>query len=163
MTMQTLEPSQLTTPARPSTFAKLEKLKNPRELKRLIQYLFVGGSSTLVDFLVLTALKFFFNMPTLEANIISYSCGTINSFLLSHFWVYPESRHRQSFTRLCQYVLISLIGLVLNNLIVLGLEIPFGKLLHNAQYGFLPAKIIATGLVLFWNFLANRLWTFGDV
>ena len=25
------------------------------------------------------------------------------------------------------------------------------------------AKVIATGIVLFWNFFANRMWTFSDV
>jgi putative flippase GtrA len=25
------------------------------------------------------------------------------------------------------------------------------------------AKVIATGVVLFWNFFVNRLWTFRDV
>jgi putative flippase GtrA len=27
---------------------------------------------------------------------------------------------------------------------------------------YLACQVVATGLVLLWNFAANRLWTFGD-
>jgi len=49
---------------------------------------------------------------------------------------------------------------VLNNLIVLSFEGVLGRLLGQPEWGYLPAKVIATGVVVFWNYFANRTWTF---
>lgn len=137
------------------------KLKWRRELGRFIRFGAVGVSGTLVDFVILGLLKNLLGWPTLAANLVSYSCGIINNYLLTRYWVYPEARSNQSFVQLLKFGLISLIGLGLNNGLVLALEEPAGMLLANPQQGYLPAKLVATGVGLLWNFLANRLWTFG--
>jgi putative flippase GtrA len=59
-----------------------------------------------------------------------------------------------------QFLLVSIIGLALNNAIVLLLDVPLGNLLGQTDYGYLPAKVIATGVVVFWNYFVNRYWTF---
>jgi putative flippase GtrA len=133
------------------------------ELGRFFRFGLVGASSTLLDFAVLSTLKYFFGWATLPANIISYSCGTINSYILNRYWVYPEIRNRQNFVQFLQFVLINIIGLGLNVLLVTLLEKPAGQLLGNAAYGYLPAKIAATLIVFLWNFFANRFWTFSDL
>lgn len=48
----------------------------------------------------------------------------------------------------------------LNNTIVVVLEAPLGLFLSQPDYGYLPAKVIATGVVVFWNYFANRYWMF---
>src|SRR5690349_6335344 len=105
-----------------------------KELERFIRFMVVGVSGTLVDFAILSALKYFFGWPTLPANLISYSCGIINNFLLTRYWVYPETKGHQKFVQLAQFGLISLIGLSLNNLIVVALEGPATKFLANPSY-----------------------------
>jgi putative flippase GtrA len=140
----------------------LKKLKEHTELRRFMQYLLVGLSGTLLDFAVLAALKYFLHVSTLPANFISYSCGILNNFLLSRYWVYPESQHSQQLPQLLRFTLVSMMGLMLNTLIVAGLESSLGMLLGSASLGYVPAKILATVLVLFWNFFANRFWTFGE-
>lgn len=132
----------------------------PQEWKRFARFLAVGLSGTLLDFGILTALKLVFGLPTLLANTISYSAGVVNNFTLNRLWTFSESRKKQWFVQFGQFVLVNIIALVLNNLIVLGLERPLGLLLHNPEHGYLPAKAVATGIVLVYNFLANRLWTF---
>lgn len=131
------------------------------ELRRFIRFGLVGASGTILDFVILTALKYFLGWATLPANILSYSAGILNNYLLTRYWVYPENR-RRTFVQLGQFAAISFVGLGLNNLIVLGLEQPLGDWLGNPALGYLPAKISATLLVLGWNFFANRLWTFAD-
>jgi putative flippase GtrA len=133
------------------------------ELERFIRFGAIGFSGTLLNFAILSALKHFLGWPTLPANLISYACGILNNYLLTRLWVYPEARERQRFVQLLQFVLISLVGLGLNNLLVLALEKPLGALLANPVYGYLPAKLVATFIVLLWNFFANRFWTFGKI
>lgn len=133
------------------------------EIKRFSRFLAVGLSGTLLDFAVLSLLKQVLEWATLPANIFSYSCGILSNFLLNLFWVYPESKGNRNGLKLVQFFLISLVGLALNNLLLVALEGPMGVLFNNPDYGYLPAKIIATMLVLLWNFFANRFWTFGKV
>ena len=66
-------------------------------------------------------------------------------------------------TQFVQFALVSLIGLALNNAIVLLLEDLLGTLIGQPNWGYVPAKVIATGVVVFWNYLANRFWTFRNV
>lgn len=128
------------------------------ELRRFGRFLMVGLSGTLVDLVVLSLLKHFLGWPTIIANILSYSVGILNNYLLNRLWVYPETKNQQSAVQLLQFCLISLIGLALNNLLVWLLEPLFGQFVGD--YSYLPAKFVATAFVLIWNFGANRLWTF---
>lgn len=136
-------------------------LKN--EISRFARFMVVGLSGTLLDFIILYLLKHFLHWPTLPANVVSYSCGIINNYFLNCLWVYPQAKLKQNLIRLFQFSLISLSGLVLNNLLVLILETPVAKFMADPSYAYIPAKIIATGLVLLWNFFANRFWTFGKI
>ena len=133
------------------------------EVGRFLRFLAVGLSGTLLDFAILSVLKTWFGWLTLPANLVSYSCGILNNYLLSRYWVYPESRKDKSLQQGLRFILISLVGLLLNNLLVFALEAPAGWLVSNPNYGYIPAKIIATGIVLLWNFFANRFWTFNKV
>lgn len=131
-----------------------------REMTRLLRFGIVGFSATLIDFVVLTGLKYFFGWPTVLANLISYSCGMIDSYMLNRHWVYPEAKSQRSHVQLFRFIFINLIGLLLNMVLLLGLEVVFNALLNNASYSYIPAKIGATGLVFLWNFFAYRFWAF---
>ena len=133
------------------------------EGRRFARYMAVGISGTLLDFAILSALKYFLGWPTLPANVISYSCGILNNYLLSRCWVYPDARAKQRSVQMLQFILVSLVGLVLNNILVLVLEGPAGTLLPNPAYGYIPAKVVATLAVFVWNFIANRFWTFDPI
>ncbi len=132
-----------------------------KELARFIRFGTVGASSTFLDFLVLSSLIHFLNWPTLPANLVSYSLGTLNSYLLCTYWVFAEDKSQNKLVRLLQFILINLVGLALSNFLILTLEQPLGDMLKQPQMGYLPAKMAATLVVFFWNFFANRFWTFG--
>ena len=138
----------------------LVKNVSGQEIKRFARFFLVGLSGTLLDFGILSGLKLLAGMPTLLANTISYSAGVINNFTLNRLWTFSESREKQWFVQFGQFVLINVLAVILNNLIVLGLERPLGALLHNPQHGYIPAKLVATGFVFLYNFAANRFWTF---
>jgi putative flippase GtrA len=75
-------------------------------------------------------------------------------------WTFGDAINADWRKQLAQFTLVSLVGLALNNLIVLSLEGIFGNILGQPQWGYLPAKVLATGVVVFWNYFANRTWTF---
>lgn len=136
------------------------RILNPpsKELTRFARFLVVGAGGTLLDFIVLTLLKLA-GLPTILANSFSFTAGVANNFTWNSRWTFAEISTRRSSRQFFQFLLVSLAGLAINNAIVLLLEAPFSALI-GAAWGYLPAKMIATGVVVFWNYFANRNWTF---
>ncbi|MBI3163735.1 MAG: GtrA family protein [Chloroflexi bacterium] len=130
-----------------------------KEATRFARFLTVGAVGTVLDFSILTLLKLA-GLPTLFANSISFTAGLLNNFTWNRLWTFGDSVKVDWRRQLAQFTLVSLVGLALNNLIVLSLEGLFGAMLGSSQWAYLPAKVIATGMVVFWNYFANRMWTF---
>lgn len=137
-------------------------LRKSLELTRFLRFLAVGALGTLLDFGLLAALKLA-GLPTLAANSLSFTTGVVNNFVLNRRWTFADGPQKPWATQFLQFALVSLAGLVLNNGIVLLLEAPLGDLIGRPAWGYLPAKVLATGAVVFWNYFANRLWTFRRV
>lgn len=128
------------------------------EVTRFARFLTVGAVGTLLDFSILALLKLA-GMPTLAANTLSFTAGLFNNFTWNRLWTFGDAVKSDWRRQLAQFTLVSLVGLALNNLIVLSLEGIF-SLWIDTQWAYLPAKVIATGVVVFWNYFANRTWTF---
>lgn len=130
------------------------------ETGRFLRFMTVGASGTVLDFLALAIFKEAFLLPTVLANTLAFSIGLVNNFTWNRLWTFSDTQGGSVRKQFLQFALISLVGLLLNNLIVLSLETPLDTLFGSQGYGYLPAKVIATGIIFFWNFSANRLWTF---
>ena len=155
---------------------------NPKEAERFTKFLFVGTWGFIVDFGTLTFLVEVVELPRLVAentqfsptvglvlaHTISFTLAVISNFTLNRYWTYPESRSKRKRVQLPQFAVVSIIGLIINNLI-LALTTPFfNRLLLLLPIslglgGYIPAKMLATVVVLFWNFFVNRYWTYGNV
>jgi putative flippase GtrA len=92
----------------------------------------------------------------------------VQNFILNRRWTFPESRERHASGQLAQFAIVSIIGLAINQFVFLTvhhlLESFWIVLMGQEDLGFLIsynfAKLFAIGVVLFWNFTANRLWTY---
>jgi putative flippase GtrA len=149
------------------------------EIVRFLKFCVVGTVGTLIDFGFFNLFHNIVGLHQVLANTMSISLAIVNNYLLSRFWVYPETKHRQGSRKFAQFVVVSLIAWALNTGILWGTERwVFGEagllasviaqlaLAVGTPHGVLSsnlAKVIATGIVLFWNFFANRFWTFRDV
>jgi putative flippase GtrA len=155
---------------------------NPKEAERFTKFLFVGAWGFVVDFGTLTFLVEVVGVPRLvaentsfsttvglvAANTLSFSLAVVSNFTLNRYWTYPESRSKRKRVQLPQFGLVSILGLLINNAI-LALTTPlFDTLMSNISEpqlvgGYIPAKMLATVVVLFWNFFVNRYWTYSNV
>ena len=139
----------------------------PKEAERFSKFLVVGAIGFVVDFGTLTLLKELFQVPTLIANTISFTMAVISNFTLNRYWTYPDSREKKLGAQLVQFAAVSIVGLIINNGLLWLLETPFDSLLESMSFfvgrGYIPAKMIATVVVLFWNFFVNRYWTYNDI
>lgn len=132
---------------------------NRKEFGRFAKFSIVGAFGAVVDFGVLNLMHKMFSWPLLWANTLSVSVAILSNFTWNRLWTFPESRSRRKRQQLTQFAVISVIGLGINNLIVVGLDAVFSPFIPD-PWDYNLAKAIAIGVVLFWNFGANRLWTY---
>jgi putative flippase GtrA len=132
------------------------------EFGRFGRFLLVGLSGTVLDFVLLILLKRA-GLPTLLANSLSFSAGAASNFTWNRRWTFPEARSRRWTVQFVRFFTVSLVGLALNDAVVLMLQGSLGGLIGHPAQGYLPAKVVATGVAVLWNYAGNRLWTFGEV
>ena len=135
-----------------------------REAGRFAKYTIVGVSGTIVDFGILNLLIFLFGWDSdfsiLMASIISFSAAIINNFTWHSLWTFREARGLNRRVQFVRFTVVSLVGLILNSTIFyLSNRFLYAPLVSSAL-SIQLAKATASGLVLFWNFGANRVWTY---
>ena len=130
-----------------------------RELRRLGKFAVVGLSHFIVDFAVLNLLMFRLGLPAWEANTCSFTAAVSNTFIWNRLWTFPESRRRPLTTQLAQFFLVNLAGLGINMLTFLGSHALIWSHFFAPRWSYNLAKATASGMALFWNFGANRAWT----
>jgi putative flippase GtrA len=136
--------------------------KKPREVVRFLKFAAVGALGMVVDLTVLNIAHKLFGLPLLAANTISFTTAVLSNFTWNRLWTFPESRQRPLVPQLAQFALVNVIGLAINNLVL--------WVVFNLINDFIPdpldynlAKITAIGVVLFWNYGINRLWTYRGI
>ena len=127
--------------------------------QRVGRYLAVGVLNTLIDVGLFAGLTGWLGLPTLAANTLAYSVGILNGYILNRLWTYGDRPGKTIGVQFSQFVTVSLVALMINNLVVGSLTPPLSMLISSGA-GALLAKAIATGASLGWNFLLNHFWTF---
>jgi putative flippase GtrA len=134
------------------------------EVRRFIKFAVVGLFGALVDYTVLFLLVFEVGIPEEYANIVSVTCAIISNFTWNRLWTFPESQNHAVHSQFLQFAVVNLIGLALNEMVLLATDhLIFEPLLHEQKLALALAKACAIGVVLFWNFGANRVTTYRHI
>lgn len=136
---------------------------NQNEFTRFLKFAAVGTLGAAVDFGVLNLLVLAFGVPKEYANLVSVSCAIFSNFIWNRLWTFPESRDHPLHISFGKFALVNLIGLAINQFIFVTTDaLVFGKMFpHPLDYN--VAKAAAIIVVLFWNFFANRRWTYREI
>lgn len=123
-------------------------------IKQFSQFTLVGAVATSAHFLMLIILVQGLDVSPVGASASGFACGALVGYILNYRITFRSSkRHWQT---LPKFGLVALSGLAINTLIMYGLINQLG-----AHY--LASQLVATAMVLMWNFSVNRWWTFGEV
>lgn len=148
-------------------------IANRKEQKRFIKFGLVGAFGAVIDFGVFNLTIHFLRLIPLSASIISFICAVLSNFILNRYWTFPDSRSKRFRQQFVQFAMVSLVGLGIRSLFFN----PFEKFLLSLTNQYLPESFFISPtvigynltlallilLVLFWNFFANRFWTYNDV
>lgn len=144
----------------PSPLLRLWQTKRI-EMVRFIKFSVVGTIGAGVDFSLLNLGILVFGWPKWLANTFSFFAAVLSNFTWNRLWTYPETRGDPIAPQLGQFLLVNMVGYAINQAIFLSLSqyvlAPWGT------WGYNLAKAIAIGVVLFWNFGVNRIWTYRKV
>jgi putative flippase GtrA len=139
----------------------IERLrKQPRIIRQFVKFGFVGAIGSIVDFSVLIVLKEYLLLNLYVANTFSFSAAVCSNFLWNSIWTFRGVFRGRKRHRFIPFLLVSIIGLGINQFILYVAHEATG--LDNYQYGYLVAKVAATIVVMIWNFIANKYWTFRE-
>jgi putative flippase GtrA len=143
-------------------------LEKKKEFKRFIRFGIVGVIGSIVDFGFLNLFTLVFKLPFILSSILSFSLAVVNNFVLNRIWTFPGSRKDPILNQLIQFGLVSVVGLIIRTPMLIWLEkvlIPLAEkwvpdLLTPTIVGHNLGLAIAIGVVMLWNYFANRFWTF---
>jgi putative flippase GtrA len=147
-------------------------LSNPKERTRFLRFAVVGLVGAVIDFGVFNLEIGIFHIPSTIAAAVSFILAVISNFVLNRFWTYPDSRTKQLTHQITQFSIVSLVGLGIRTLFFTWMEPPLINLFENSSFhisltpSFLGHNItlaVSIGVVMLWNFFANRYWTYADV
>jgi putative flippase GtrA len=165
-------------PSKATTFSQR------RGVRQFIKFGIVGASSAVINFLCVNLLYRVAGLSLVPSLSIAFLMSAMNGFFWNRHWTFKEARGKPAHTQSLQFLIVNIIGWLLNTSIVVliiahftsGGQGVFGSehQLHQIvlaivagegkkQYSFWllnGALAIATAVVVFWNFFANRLWTF---
>jgi putative flippase GtrA len=147
--------------------------QNRKEVTRFAKFATVGAIGSVVDFSFLNLahklfpwpvflggqISFVTGWPLLAANTLSFTLSVLSNFTWNRLWTFPESRCRPVHQQLGQFAVVNIVGLAINNVILLVAKGILSGFIGD-PWDYNLAKAIAIGIVLFWNFSANRLWTY---
>ena len=121
-------------------------------IKQFMKFGVVGVIAFVIDFGTMVALTELLGFNPVASAGVSYCVSTVFNYLASMRYVF---RHREDLSRTREFIIfvvLSLIGLGLNELIMWLGGITVGDRLY------MITKIVATALVMFWNFFSRKKW-----
>ena len=131
------------------------------ELVRFAKFAAVGAIGAVVDFSILNLGIQAFHLAKWLANTFSFSAAVLSNFTWNRLWTYPESRAEPIGRQLGQFAAVNVVGYLINQVVFLSLDhyvfSEWGTLGYNVS------KALAIGVVLFWNYGVNRVWTYRNV
>ena len=131
-------------------FKKIFYTPTDNGLLQFFRYAFVGGWATIADWGVFALFNEVVRLHYLISAPIAFLMGLTVNYLLSKKFVFSaENSNHSASTEFIVYCIIGIIGLLMT-MVIMWVLTEFA--------GFLPmiSKIIATAIVLVWNFLARK-------
>jgi putative flippase GtrA len=120
---------------------------------QFLRYLVVGGVATVGDFSTLFVFTHWVHVHYLVSNILGFCVGLIINYVLSLVWVFST---RKLSSRVAEFTLFAVVGVIGVGLSELIMWLLTG--LAGAHY--MVSKVVATMVVLVWNFSARKFLMF---
>jgi putative flippase GtrA len=119
---------------------------------KFLKFCVVGFLGLGIDFGTTFLLKEKIKVNKYVSNSLGFIFATVSNYLFNKYWTF-EDTNPDALIQFTKFVTVSLVGLLFSNLIIY-------LLINKRGTKFYWAKLIAIGVVVLWNFIANYNYTF---
>ena len=120
-------------------------------INQALRFCVVGIICTAIDFGVLILFREVFGVHYLISNAASFTASVIVSYILSMRYVFQGKKNTSKVKEFVIFVILSAIGLGLNELLM-------WVSVNNLKMSYLWGKVIATVLVMVYNFFSKKIF-----
>lgn len=133
-------------------------------VRRFIRFGLVGTTGFLIDFSLTWLCRDVLGVFEYVANCVGFTFGATSNYILNRRWTW-RSQNPNIKAEFITFFAVSLCGLAINSLVIfLCMESwPVNLTLEIGGYeisAFWLAKLVATAVVMVWNFVVNNFFTF---
>lgn len=135
--------------------------KRTAQLMEIIRFALTGGVCFVIELVALVLLVDLLHMDTLLATPIAFLLSVLVNYLLCIVWVFKGIKDSGNAARIA-FLVTSVIGLFLNELLMLLFRVLFGETaVLFTLFGFTATmymlnKCLATLIVMVWNYFTKR-------
>lgn len=121
--------------------------------RQFLSFCLLGAVGTLAHWTVLVLGVTFGILPVVSSSL-GFVSGAMVNYVLGYHYVFNSNRpHPQTLAR---FFTIAAIGMGFN-----GLMLSFA--IYGLSLHYLVSQAFSTGVVVLWNFVGNRWWTFREI
>jgi len=151
-----------------------------KDVRQFVKFVIVGVSSFVVNIGSLHVLYYTLHLQYVLALTLAFVISVCNGFIWNRRWTFKEARGQAAHDQYMRFMLVNIVGYILNTTIAVfviahftngtgnihGLLGVAGQIVMGTAKAVYPQKLVygasfmAAAVVVFWNFFANRLWTF---
>lgn len=142
--------------------------KYKKSIGHFVKFMAVGAVNFFVDLGIFTLLHTVIGIIAVPSNIVSYSCGVINSYLLNRYWTFKIrldfiSAYKLKSGAVIRFLSVPFLKFVFVNLISLGVN-TLAVYIFIDLYSLDPtlSKLIATVFSFVVNFAGSKLLVFRE-
>lgn len=123
--------------------------KTEKLLVQIFNFGIVGVIATIIDFTFLYLFRDICNFPLVVSNTLSFIISLMYNYWASMTFVFHVNKNKSQKRNFILFVIFSVIGLILNDIIIIIVTEKFGIY-------YLISKIIATIIVMIFNFITRK-------
>ncbi|MFC1479905.1 GtrA family protein [Candidatus Omnitrophota bacterium] len=90
-----------------------------------------------------------FKIYYLTAALVAFLLGAITAYILNVKWVFDKRTFQNRYFEIAIFIVIGVVGLILNQYIIWFFT-------ENVSFHYLLSKLVATMIVVIWNFFARK-------
>lgn len=133
-------------------------------IDQILKFGVVGIISTIIDFAVFSFLNYVVGIHYMTATFFGFTVSLIANYILSMRFVFERRDNLDRRVEFIAFGILSVIGLGLNEIIIYGCVDGIYNHINELQALFgrgtaeMAGKIIATGIVMIYNFITRKIF-----
>ncbi len=124
-------------------------------IEQILKFGVVGVVCFLIDFLIMVALTELFGINSTVSSGISFTVSVVVNYILSITVVFDADREANKAKQFVVFLILSVIGLGINT-VIMAIGTPL--LQPYFTYAYMLVKIVATGVVMVYNFITRKIF-----